>query len=206
MLTLSQDKDIQMKNSGLLILLLLCGCASAPVQETPSFGSELPGSDTAACVGQVPATVQGLSAASNDQLIAAARGLPDKGGVCAAAVFAAVEPVQVYRVYDSAKSYSALGSWWALTRPDGTLDQYRAAFAICPEWGPRDRLVVCRLKPGSQIVLGTTQSIKCAGETSYPQSANIQVYIPNDSRAQTVYVDECAEEAIWPELKQAATE
>jgi hypothetical protein len=176
-----------MKNSCLLITLLLCGCAVSPVPEPSS--SELDGAESegATCVGQIPAAVQGLEVASN--------GLPDKGGVCAAAAFAAVEPVQVYRVYRAGGS-NPYGRWWSLNQPNGSREQYMATNAICPEWGALDRIISCRLKPGSQIVLGTTQSIQCE-QTLYPQTADIQVYIPNDSQTQSIYVDDCTEEAIW---------
>lgn len=181
------------KYSSVLILLFLYGCAAAPVQETTSGGLDI----NESCVGQVPATMQGLSAASNEQLIAAARGQPRQGGVCAAAVFAAVEAVQVYRVYRSGNP-SPYGRWWSLTRPNGSREQYMTANAICPEWGTLDRIISCRLKPGSQIVLGTTQSMSCPeSKIDYEMTADIQVYIPNDWQTQSFYVDDCTEEAIW---------
>jgi hypothetical protein len=183
-----------MKNFRLLFLLFLGACSSAPVQEI----SLLP-LDPEACVGQVPATVQGLAVVSNEGLIAAARGLNNKGGVCAAAVFNATEPLTVYRVYDS-KSGCPYGRWWSLSRPEGSREQYRSAYAICPEWGALDRLISCQLKPGSQIVLGTTQSMECK-ETAYPKSADIQVYIPNDSATKAIYIDNCVEEEAWPGIQ-----
>jgi hypothetical protein len=180
-----------MKNSCLLILLLLCGCATAPVHETPALGI-----DGIACVGQVPEAVPGLAGDSNDTLIAAARAPSDKGGVCTAAAFTATGPLRVYRVYDSARGNPAFGRWWSLTPPQDSREQYRAAYAICPEWSTLDRLVVCNLKPGTKIVLGTTQSVQCE-TAAYLKTADIQVYIPNDWQTQTAFVDDCEDKAIW---------
>jgi hypothetical protein len=180
-----------MKNLRLLILLFLCGCTSAPALKTSAAVPE-----SVTCVGQVPVSVAGLAASAGDGLTAAALGSDNKGGVCAAAAFTAIDAVRVYRVYDS-KSGNPYGRWWSLERPHGSRDQYRAGYAICPEWSALDRLISCRLKPGSRIILGTTQSMQCK-DTTYPKSADIQVYIPNDSQTRTIYVDDCVEEEPWP--------
>jgi hypothetical protein len=180
-----------MNYSRLLSVLLLCGCSAAPINTV-----SVPKLVDDACVGQVPASVPGLTAAAYDELTAAALGPDNKGGVCAATAFNAIEPLQVYRVYDS-RSGNPYGRWWSLERPRGSREQYRAGYAICPEWSALDRLISCRLKPGSRIVLGTTQSMQCK-DTAYPKSADIQVYIPNDSQAGTIYVDDCVEEQPWP--------
>lgn len=185
-----------MKYSGFFLFLFLSGCGSIEVQDPPSLGL-----DGVPCSGPVPIMVQGLTGTSNDPLIGAALAVSDKGGVCNARTFKAAEPVRVYRVYDSSRPYSALGKWWSLSRPSVSREQYRVAYAICPEWSALDRLISCELKPGAELVLGTTQSVQCEG-TRYPKSADIQVYIANDSRAQTVYVDNCIEEPVWPELNR----
>ncbi|HEX5057555.1 MAG TPA: hypothetical protein VFX02_13795 [Gammaproteobacteria bacterium] len=180
-----------MKKLRFLILLFLYGCAAAPAP-----GTSVAAPENTPCVGQVPTSVPGLAAAANDELTSSALGLDDKGGVCAAIAFTAIEPVQVYRVYDS-KSGNPYGRWWSLKRPRQSREQYRASYAICPEWSALDRLISCRLKPGSRIVLGTTQSMQCK-DTAYPKSSDIQVYIPNDVNTQAVYVDNCVEEEPWP--------
>lgn len=182
-----------MKHTGFVLFLLLSACSSAPVTELPEVGL-----DGVACAGPVPATLQGLTGIMNDRLTSAALAASDKGGICNARVFSAAEPVRVYRVYDSAKGNSTFGRWWSLSRPQGPREQYRAAYAICPEWSGLDRLISCQLKPGAELVLGTTQSVQC-NETHYPKSIDLQVYIPNDWQTKTAYVDNCVEEGAWPE-------
>lgn len=110
-----------------LALLAVSGCAE--IAGKPSV-AEL-GLDGAACLGKVPETIAGLAETHNNGLLAKAQQQSGKGGVCAAKSFAVTAPVAVFRVYDSGRPGSAYGGWWALARPSGGKDDYRAKNAIC---------------------------------------------------------------------------
>lgn len=175
------------------LTLLLCGCAQLPARQGQATGI-----DGIACVGAVAAPVPGLVEASNPALLGRAQAATGKGGVCSAAVYTVTAPVTVYRVFDSGNPHSRLGSWWALKTPSGTRADYRAANPICAEWSRLDRVVACEIRPGSQVVLGTTQSATCQDGSTYPKTADIQVFVPNDGRAGILHVGACSEPGPWP--------
>jgi len=177
-----------------LLMIALSACSTV---QTSSPSPEV-GIDGAACVGRTIQSAPGLAETSNEALVRQARLATDKGGVCAARVFAVTEPTVLYRVFDSADRYSKFGRWWSLSRPSGTREEYRAAYAICPEWSNLDRVVSCEVKPGSVIVIGTTQSAACKDGTMYSKTENSQVYVPNDSRIGINHVGACSEEMVWP--------
>lgn len=179
-----------------LLAIFTSGCASI---SGPAKVAAL-GVDGEACAGTVPAAVDGLNTSDNSVLLAKAQYPSGKGGVCAAQAFAVATPLSVYRVYDAGKRGSEYGGWWAMARPNGPKDAYREKNAICKEWSNLDRLIACQVKAGAQIVLGTTQSVTCDDGTAYPKTAEIQVYVPNDSRNGVLYVESCREEGAWPSL------
>lgn len=174
--------------------LLLSACALLPDAPPPAAL----GIDGAHCIGSAPAGIEGLQATDHEALLKKARYESGKGGVCSARSFSVAVPLAVYRLYDAGRPGSAYGSWWALTRPGGSREDYRAKNAICPEWSALDRLLACQVKVGSEIVLGTTQSVVCADGTSYPKTAEIQVYLPNDLKNGVLHVENCREEGAWP--------
>ena len=175
------------------IAIVLTACAGL----LKSPGQENIGPDGIACVGYTPTSVLNLRVVNNDDLLALARAVSGKGGMCSARAFAVVEPIVVYRVYDVAKGNANYGKWWSFNRPTGPKDAYRAAYGICKEWSNLDRLISCQVKPGAEIVLGTTQSADCK-DVSYKKTADIQVFIPNDQRAGVLYVENCQDEGEWP--------
>lgn len=174
--------------------LALSGCANL-ASNTDTGDS---GIDGIACVGSVAGSVDGLSESGNPALLAKARMKTGKGGVCAAKVFAATTPVVLYRVFDASNPHSKFGSWWSLKPPGNSRAEYRAANAICPEWSKLDRVVSCEVRPGTQIVLGTTQSAECADGSSYAKTPETQVFVANDGKAGIIHVGSCSEAAIWP--------
>jgi hypothetical protein len=89
--------------------------------------------------------------------------------------------VTVYRSWNSTNPGSRLGKWWTFYRPDGKIAQYRSDYEICYEWSPLDKLVHCKLKPGTKVVVGTGQSIRCSKYLSYSSSTAKQIYIENSS-------------------------
>lgn len=174
--------------------LLVTGCASLT---TPSGPGER-GPDGVLCVGRIVTPTGGLIESVNPALLAKARMPSGQGGVCSATVFAVTAPVVLYRVFDSRQPHTKFGGWWSLKRPGGSPAEYRAANAICPEWSQLDRLVSCELRPGSQVVLGTTQSAACADGTLYAKADATQVFVANDGLVGITHVGNCAEETPWP--------
>ena len=149
------------------------------------------------CVGEVVKPPEGLREVQDDALLASALGQPGKGALCKGKVFQADQPVTLYRVYDASKSYTLYGRWWSLEVPQGPRSQYQQQNAICPEWSPLNVVSACKLKVGSRVVIGPGQSAQCVG-SSIPASAVNQVYVPNDSRHNVLFVENCTEAQAWP--------
>lgn len=174
-------------------LSLLTACVATP----PASG--VAGIDGVPCAGAAPAAVAGLQPVEDAALQARAQLASGKGGVCDARVFKAVDEVVVYRVYDASKPWSAFGGWWSLTRPQGPRTEYAQQNAICPEWSALDQLVTCRIKAGSEVVVGTTQDVTCGDGQQLAKNAGIQLYMANDSRNGVLQVDSCALRGAWPQ-------
>jgi len=124
-------------------------------------------------------------------------GARTEGKLCTGKVFLAEKPVTVYRVWNSDKNYTIYGSWWSFDSPQGPKIQYRKDNGICPSWSTLDRLSSCTIKVGAKIVVGPGQSAKCA-ESTYAKSAVNQVFIPNDSRNDVLFVENCTAGVDWP--------
>lgn len=184
----------KLRSIAALLPLLLAACANF----TSSPNSAERGIDGVMCVGSINSSTPGIFESINPVLLSTAQMPTDKGGVCAAKVFAATAPVVLYRVFDSSKPYTKYGGWWSLKHPGSSKAQYRVANAICPEWSNLDRLVSCEIRPGTQVVLGTTQSAQCADGSVYPKTSETQVFVPNDGRVGIIHVGNCADEASWP--------
>jgi hypothetical protein len=176
--------------------LLLAGCANGlPGGAAPPPAT---GIDGQACVGRLADPGAGLIESSNPVLLERVRLASGQGGTCEARVYAVTQPVTLYRLFDAAKPHTRLGGWWALTPPSGTREAYRASYAICPEWSALDRVVACELRPGSQVVVGSTQSAVCADGSTLPRTAAPQVFVANDGRAGINHMGACRDEAPWP--------
>lgn len=177
-----------------VLLCLLGGCSNLPIEPV---GSEV-GVDGIPCVGTVAPLPRGLAESTHSMLAESVRMPSGKGGVCSAKVVSVTQPVVLYRVFDGSMPHTKFGAWWALKPPGGTRSDYRQAYAICPEWSRLDRVVSCEVRPGSQLVLGTTQSAACADGMVYAKTAEIQAYVPNDAAVGIVHVGHCSEELAWP--------
>ena len=149
------------------------------------------------CVGEVINPPAGLVAAQDDALLASAIGAPGKGALCKGKVFVAEKPVTVYRVWDASKSFTLYGRWWSFDLPKGPRDAYQVANDICPEWSPLNKMSSCTIKVGTKVVVGPGQSAQCT-DRLLPASAVNQVYIPNDSRNNVLFVENCTEGTPWP--------
>ncbi len=170
----------------------------APVPVAAIAPSAAP-SPAASCAGVVQAP-EGLREVDDAALLKQAVADPGKGGLCAGKVFEAVRPVTVFRVWNRAKVETALGRWWSFAKPQGPVDAYRRANAICPEWSELNYANECHLKVGARVVVGPGQSADCKG-TPYDRSATNQVFVPNDTRDANdpkLFVEGCSSGAIWP--------
>ena len=176
-----------------IIVASLTGCSAL----SPTLRRAPAGVDGVRCVGRVATPAFAAKEVSDDALLAEALGASGKGGVCAGKVFIVREELRVYRLWDSSRALSVYGRWWSLTRPEGSRDAYRADYAICPAWSALDRLTSCTIKPGTLIVMGTTQSATC-DTGAYPKSAHNQVYLRNDAAKGELLVADCRDEGFWP--------
>lgn len=190
----------------LACLLAACG-GSAAVVTQPVTPSDKPSVETKpsvsgpvdgiACVGTFDRTHEGMKEVTDEALATSAIDATGKGKMCMARVFEATTPIKVYRVWNSSKTYTEFGKWWSFDKPVGPIDAYRQQNAICPEWSNLDRLTVCEIKPGARFAVGPGQSATCA-EQSYEKSPANQVFIPNDTRENKVFVDHCEPLGAWP--------
>lgn len=178
--------------AALLLMLTVSGCA------TVGGRGDAVGIDGEACAGHLPEAMAGLVPADNPALLQQAQLASGKGGTCAAKVYSVQAPMVLYRVFDSSAPFSRLGKWWSAVRPTGTVEGYRAAFAICPQWSQLDRLVSCEVRPGTQVVIGTTQSVTCPDGSVFPKTAEPQVFVPNNGLDGIVHVGACKNEGTWP--------
>ncbi len=187
---------------GFSLLLLLTGCAGLDGLDRQA-GSQvegqaaLSGIDGIACVGQIIAPPPGMEVVSDEALLQDALGASGEGELCAGQVLVALEPVTVYRVWDSAREYTRYGSWWSFQLPEGPRPQYRQDNSICPSWSELDRMSACTVKVGAKLVVGPGQSAQCK-QMIYAKSATNQVYIPNDARNDVLHVQDCTAGAVWP--------
>lgn len=165
---------------------------SAPAPSTP-VGPV----DGVACVGTVAALPEGVKEVSDDSLARSAIDESGKGKLCMARIFEVVAPMKVYRVWNSAKSYTEFGQWWSFAKPVGPVETYREQNAVCPEWSALDRVTVCELKVGARFAIGPGQSAKCTS-TQYEKSAVNQLFIPNDTREDKLFVDHCEQLGAFP--------
>lgn len=166
-------------------------------------GSEMDASpfnplDGQTCTGLLDAAPAGAESADDVPLLAESLGKSGEGKLCAGQVLAATQPVSVFRVWNRAKDYTEYGRWWSLVRPTGSVDHYREENDICPEWSELNQLTVCTIKIGAHFVMGPGQSAQCM-MMLYGKSSVNQVYIPNDTRANKLYVENCMRLGAWPQ-------
>ncbi len=173
------------------IVVALVACRRAPVLERSI-------AEGPACTGVIGPPPAGLRAVYDPVLRMSAIGKAGAGKLCVGQVYEVTEPVTVYRVWTADKAYTQYGGWWSFANPEGPVDAYREANAICPEWSNLDVMSSCTVKVGARIVIGPGQSATCEGGAAYPQSAVNQVFIPNDTRVDKLFVEACTPGAPWP--------
>ena len=100
------------------------------------------------------------------------------GGQCKAQYYRITEPLQVWRVFESSKPASALGSWWNLEAPAYmSVANFRHRDDVCASWTPDpDRYHSCYIKAGTDLAIGPGQSANCTNIT-YAESSEPQVYV-----------------------------
>lgn len=164
--------------------------------------TQLKSVDGKPCTGLVMSPPRGMREVQDPALQRQSQDATGKGKLCIAKVFEAVSPVTVYRVWNSTKAYTEFGSWWSFSVPKGPEAAYRDANAICPEWSDLDRLSVCKIKVGARVAVGPGQSADCA-TVKYAKNRTNQVFIPNDGRANKIYVTDCKKLGNWPQAPRA---
>jgi hypothetical protein len=183
-----------------LLLIGLSACSS--MATTPSSAQVIQATQAVSIDGQA-CMLNGVDAlpeatvVNDPAMLALALGASLKGGICAGKTFKINQPLQVYRLWDGQVAASQYGSWWALTRPSGSRDAYRQDYGICPNWNALNRLTVCSVKPGTVIVIGSTQSVQC-DDGSYGVSPSSQVFIKNNAAAGELAVENCLDQGPWP--------
>lgn len=183
----------------ILLASLVAACAPALHGAAPASPALRAGPiGGSACAGAIDAPPAGTRAVDDAALLQESLGETGKGKLCTGQVFEATQPLPVYRVWSAAREYTELGRWWSLGRPAGPLAAYREQNAICPEWSALDALSVCEVKVGARFVIGPGQSARCDGGAGYGKSPANQIYIPNDTRAQRVFVQNCRRLGAWP--------
>lgn len=153
--------------------------------------------DGIACAGSFDPLPDGVKEVSDEAMALSAIDESGKGKLCMARVFEVVTPIKVFRVWNSQKSYTELGRWWSFAKPSGPVDTYREQNAICPEWSDLDRVSACEISVGARFAIGPGQSAQCSA-TKYEKSAVNQVYIPNDTREDKVFVEHCEQLGAFP--------
>lgn len=188
-----------LRTIGLTVAVLAVGGCAAIAPPQPAAAT--PPSAQTQCVGKLEPPY-GLTVISDPALLAKTIQPPGKGGLCMGEVFQVTQPLTVYRVWDSSKPWGQYGTWWSFNPPAGPRDAYRVKNEICPTWSKLDQVTQCRLKVGSEIVIGPGQSAQCDSADNnigYPPSAEIQVYVPNDnSDPSKEFVSDCVAATAWP--------
>lgn len=110
------------------------------------------------------------------------------GGISSGVLLKLKEEIVVYRLWDGADKgmneyggSNRIGSWWSADRPSGSANNYRTLNAICTKWNELRWVTKCKLKPGTLLAVGPTQSATCSDQESYPANNTLQLYVDNTS-------------------------
>ena len=117
------------------------------------------------------------------------------GGLSDGCTYVVSTPVRVYRLFSASRPDQAKGNWWSFDHPYGTVDEYRARFAVCPAWNDLDRMVSCEIAAGAVVAIGPGQSAKCDDRTTLVQSKATQLYLPNPGDSTLL---RCSDPVAWP--------
>ena len=114
---------------------------------------------------------------------------PGDGNLCpaSAAWYKVTEDHAVYRAWNATYPPSAEGKWWSPNPVSGSISDYRRAEDLCLKYSSIDRLRVCQIKKGTQVLLGNGQSAQCNQYFCYPGSDEIQMFLPNDDPESALY-------------------
>ncbi|MCG7547560.1 hypothetical protein [Pseudoalteromonas sp. Of7M-16] len=162
--------------SSSMLLLAACNSTSVTTQEIAQ--------STASCVGNID-NPPGLTAVPEASMPKGVVLPAEQGGLCKGQVFVTTKEITIWRAWNSEYSGSKLGKWWTFDKPKGSISKYRRDNIICPSYSPLDMLVSCKIKVGTQVVIGPGQSAKCSDYFSYPASKTNQIYLA-DAQSTTV--------------------
>jgi hypothetical protein len=150
-------------------------------------------------------------AGMNPQYFVAGAG---NGGLRSGIVAVAVAPLDVWRVHSDHPSYcghaKAVGPWWSLTDPR-TLHKsaYRKRNSICLSWNRFTHVTHCKLKPGTPVAIGPTESVtrnvcSCSADSRRKNGDGVdEAYVADDSykaddSTLQVYVNTFASKGLAP--------
>ena len=182
--------------TNILIVLLFFGLTACTTLSRHE-GKEGVGIDGVPCVGEIDKLPANMEETLEPILLQQAQAASEKGGICAGKVFTVQGEMRVYRIWDDSKNHTRFGRWWSLTRPQGSREEYRREYAICPSWSGLNRLTSCDIKAGTTVVIGTTQSAACK-DTIYPKTSRNQIFIANNAAENRLLVENCRDEGVWP--------
>ena len=165
-----------------MLLFALYGCANSQIEQPALYTAK------SSCAGSsdLPSSLANkFEPVENEQLLSEALGESRQGKLCQGRIYKskANSEVVVFRAWNSTNPNSEFGQWWSFKEPAGKVSAYRADYEICYQWSPLDKLVRCRLKPGTEVVVGTGQSAECSEYLTYPISDKQQIYIGDASTA-----------------------
>ncbi|MEC7547704.1 MAG: hypothetical protein VX474_02990 [Pseudomonadota bacterium] len=168
----------------------IVSCAQLPASTSEAEEPQPVPMAAEACLGttDLPTSMKDSFVPAVDAgLLAQAMGEPGKGGLCQGQVYIStgIKQVILHRAWNSTNPASQYGKWWAFSRPDGKVAQYREDYEICYQWSPLDKLVTCEIKAGTKVVVGNGQSAQCSQYLSYGVSASQQVFITDAANSVT---------------------
>lgn len=114
--------------------------------------------------------------------------------------------VVLYRAWGGGSATSSgnyaqkMGGWWSLQNPITqypTVTDWRVANAVCPTFNTATTVAKCALKPGTQVVIGYTQSLYYQAtpgyaECVYPPNKTLQISVANYP-VNSAFVDGCTD-------------
>lgn len=176
----------------LLSLALLAGCATTG-QPAPALDEAQACATGTPCKGYIMGLLpafERVAVDGSEQGQKAAEVLKyslkpsGEGGLCQGEVWRSKARVSVYRLYDGVNAREK-GRWWSFAPPEGSAEQYRSAYEICPEWNTFTQAVVCQLPASTLIAVGPGQSATCKQSPACLQASPAnQVFIPDPNLLQ----------------------
>lgn len=171
------NHSLLLKTCVLLYTLMLTGCSYD--QHSQIF---LP----ASMLGKVD-VVASCNQNCTQEILENAIASEGKGGISSGILVRLTDDMDIYRMWNGPRineygTSNRIGAWWTAERPSGKAKDYRIKNAVCEDWNDLTWVAKCKLKKGSLVAVGPTQSANC-GKSGENYSANNtqQLYVDNYS-------------------------